>query len=104
MFVVTTEYQSLMQLILAIWRSAASTYWHNIQTLRSLFLKKKTLRSLVTVIMPFPTLIIQSLLINEINLYHLFLTKKKEKKSVQGLQLCRPGPAMDVRESKGPRR
>jgi hypothetical protein len=59
-----------MQLILAIWRSAASTYWHNIQTLRSL----------VTVIMPFPTLIIQSLLINEINQYHLFLTKKKRKK------------------------
>jgi hypothetical protein len=75
-FVVTTEYQSVIQLILAIWRSAASTCWHNIQTLRSF----------VTVIKPFSTLIIQSRLINEINLYHLFLTKKK--KSIQNLELC----------------
>jgi hypothetical protein len=57
-----------MQLILAIWQSAASTYWHNIQMLRSF----------VTVIKPFLTLIIQSLLINKINLYHIFLTKKKK--------------------------
>jgi hypothetical protein len=86
-FVVTSEYQSLMQLILAIWRSAASTCWHNIQTLRSF----------ITVIKLFPILIIQSLLINEINLCHLFLTKKKRKKSVQCLQLCRLGPAASHR-------
>jgi hypothetical protein len=53
-----------MQLILAIWRSAAS----------------QTLRSFVTVIKLFSTLIIQSRLINEINLYPLFLTKKKKEK------------------------
>ena len=69
-FVVTTEYQSVIQLILAIWRSAASTCWHNIQTLKSF----------ITVIKSFPTLIIQSRLIIEINLYPLFLTKKKKEK------------------------
>jgi hypothetical protein len=66
-----------MQLILAIWRSAASTYWHNIQMLRSF----------VTVIKPFPTLIIQSRLIIEINLYPLFLTKKKKEKIGTGPDL-----------------
>jgi hypothetical protein len=74
-----------MQLILAIWRSAASTCWHNIQTLRSF----------ITVIKPFLTLIIQSLLINEINLYHLFLTKKKKKKN-QYRAFNYAGPALSM--------
>jgi hypothetical protein len=38
------------------------------------------LRSFVTVIKSFPTLIIQSRLIIKINLYPLFLTKKKKEK------------------------
>jgi hypothetical protein len=73
-----------MQLILAIWRSAASKCWHNIQTLRSF----------ITVIKPFPTLIIQSLLINEINLYHLFLTKKKRKKIGTGPSIMPARPCI----------
>jgi hypothetical protein len=55
------------------------------------------LRSFVTIIKPFLILIIQSRLINEINLYYLFLTKeKKRKKTIQGLELCWPGPVLGI--------
>jgi hypothetical protein len=74
-----------MQLILAIWRSAASTCWHNI----------RTLRSFVTVIKSFSTLIIQSLSINKINLYHLFLTKKKRKNQYRAFNYAGPVLILD---------